>query len=60
MCFYNREGYEFETWLNTPGWPHYTPDLSAGNVLTVPAENLADYWAEGKNEVLKLFTRNRG
>lgn len=28
-----REGYEFSTWLHAPGWPPYTPDLSAGKVL---------------------------
>ncbi|XP_076454886.1 aminopeptidase B-like isoform X2 [Babylonia areolata] len=36
-----REGYEFSTWLNTPGWPPYLPDLSDGRVLMDPPEALA-------------------
>lgn len=40
-----REGYEFDRWLTTPGWPPYVPDLSAGKELTQPAEQLADFWA---------------
>lgn len=38
---HNREGYEFSTWLNTPGWPPYTPDLSEGRELMDPPEQLA-------------------
>ncbi|XP_067661963.1 aminopeptidase B-like [Haliotis asinina] len=37
-----REGLEFDRWLNTSGWPPYVPDLSAGKELTSPAEQLAD------------------
>ncbi|KAK7459421.1 hypothetical protein BaRGS_00039016 [Batillaria attramentaria] len=37
----NRKGYEFSTWLHTPGWPPYTPDLSAGRELMDPPEQLA-------------------
>lgn len=40
-----KEGFEFDKWLNTPGWPPYVPDLSAGKELTKPAEELANYWA---------------
>nr|XP_025036829.1 aminopeptidase B [Pelodiscus sinensis] len=31
-------GFEFDRWLNTPGWPPYLPDLS-------PGETLAELWA---------------
>ncbi|OWF37302.1 aminopeptidase B-like [Mizuhopecten yessoensis] len=42
-----RPGFEFiDTWLTKPGWPPYTPDLSAGSDLTTPANSLADQWAE--------------
>ena len=37
-----RQGFEFaETWLHTPGWPPYTPDLSAGKELMDPPEQFA-------------------
>uniref|UniRef100_A0A7M4EF89 Arginyl aminopeptidase n=1 Tax=Crocodylus porosus TaxID=8502 RepID=A0A7M4EF89_CROPO len=38
-------GFEFDRWLNTPGWPPYLPDLSPGDVLMKPAEDLAELWA---------------
>nr|XP_028590491.1 aminopeptidase B isoform X2 [Podarcis muralis] len=38
-------GFEFDRWLNTPGWPPYLPDLSPGEELMKPAENLAELWA---------------
>ncbi|NXP29718.1 AMPB Aminopeptidase, partial [Scytalopus superciliaris] len=38
-------GCEFERWLNTPGWPPYLPDLSPGQQLMRPAEELAELWA---------------
>ncbi|KAK7094915.1 aminopeptidase B-like isoform X1 [Littorina saxatilis] len=38
----DREGYEFhKVWLHTPGWPPYTPDLSAGRELMDPPEAFA-------------------
>ncbi|XP_053562910.1 aminopeptidase B [Bombina bombina] len=38
-------GLEFDCWLNTPGWPPFLPDLSAGEALMKPAEDLAKLWA---------------
>uniref|UniRef100_A0A2K5IF94 Peptidase M1 leukotriene A4 hydrolase/aminopeptidase C-terminal domain-containing protein n=1 Tax=Colobus angolensis palliatus TaxID=336983 RepID=A0A2K5IF94_COLAP len=38
-------GFEFDRWLNTPGWPPYLPDLSPGDSLMKPAEELAQLWA---------------
>ncbi|KAK1152282.1 aminopeptidase B-like [Acipenser oxyrinchus oxyrinchus] len=38
-------GLQFESWLNTPGWPPYLPDLSPGVTLMKPAEQLAQLWA---------------
>uniref|UniRef100_G1S8Y5 Arginyl aminopeptidase n=1 Tax=Nomascus leucogenys TaxID=61853 RepID=G1S8Y5_NOMLE len=37
--------FEFDRWLNTPGWPPYLPDLSPGDSLMKPAEELAQLWA---------------
>jgi aminopeptidase B len=42
----NKEGFEFDRWLNTPGTPVYFPDLSPGETLTKPAEALAKHWAK--------------
>ncbi|XP_069489683.1 aminopeptidase B isoform X1 [Ambystoma mexicanum] len=38
-------GFEFDRWLNTPGWPPFLPDLSPGKSLMKPAEELAGLWA---------------
>ncbi|XP_010829416.1 PREDICTED: aminopeptidase B [Bison bison bison] len=38
-------GLEFDRWLDTPGWPPYLPDLSPGDSLMRPAEELAQLWA---------------
>ncbi|NXN99816.1 AMPB Aminopeptidase, partial [Rhinopomastus cyanomelas] len=38
-------GLEFDRWLNTPGWPPYLPDLSPGQQLMKPADELAELWA---------------
>ncbi|NXA54288.1 AMPB Aminopeptidase, partial [Nothocercus julius] len=38
-------GFEFDRWLNTPGWPPFLPDLSPGEQLMKPAEELAELWA---------------
>ncbi|XP_031423788.1 aminopeptidase B isoform X2 [Clupea harengus] len=40
------KGLEFESWLTVPGWPLYLPDLSAGQSLMKPAEQLAEMWAQ--------------
>lgn len=62
MFDFPREGLEFDKWLNTPGWPPYVPDLSAGKELTKPAEQLANFWAgetaEGvsKTRFILIFT----
>ncbi|XP_053943947.1 aminopeptidase B [Cuculus canorus] len=37
-------GFEFDRWLNTPGWPPYLPDLSPGEQLMKPADELAALW----------------
>lgn len=42
--FFYLEGFEFDRWLNTPGWPPYLPDLSPGDSLMKPAEELAELW----------------
>ncbi|XP_030321486.1 aminopeptidase B [Calypte anna] len=38
-------GFEFDRWLNVPGWPPYLPDLSPGEQLMKPADELAELWA---------------
>ncbi|XP_049687969.1 aminopeptidase B isoform X2 [Accipiter gentilis] len=43
-------GFEFDRWLNTPGWPPFLPDLSPGEQLMKPADELAELWvADGLN-----------
>uniref|UniRef100_F6TYZ5 Arginyl aminopeptidase n=1 Tax=Macaca mulatta TaxID=9544 RepID=F6TYZ5_MACMU len=44
-------GFEFDRWLNTPGWPPYLPDLSPGDSLMKPAEELAQLWAAEELDV---------
>ncbi|KAM9853323.1 LOW QUALITY PROTEIN: aminopeptidase RNPEPL1 [Aulostomus maculatus] len=39
-----KEGLEFERWLNGCGPPLYEPDLSAGATLTRPVQDLCDLW----------------
>lgn len=41
---FHQTGFEFDRWLNTPGWPPYLPDLSPGDSLMKPAEELAHLW----------------
>ena len=41
LVLYFRSGFEFEYWLNDSAWPPYVPDLSAGEPLMKPAEELA-------------------
>lgn len=38
----------FNDWLHNPGMPPHLPDLSAGDALSRPAEELAQKWAEGR------------
>ncbi|XP_073732174.1 aminopeptidase B isoform X2 [Misgurnus anguillicaudatus] len=38
------DGLDFDSWLNVSGWPPYLPDLSAGQQLMKPAEQLAELW----------------
>lgn len=42
----DREGFSFKRWLMESGWPPYLPDLSAGDVLMKPAQDLAAQWME--------------
>uniref|UniRef100_A0A0B6ZWX3 Peptidase M1 leukotriene A4 hydrolase/aminopeptidase C-terminal domain-containing protein n=1 Tax=Arion vulgaris TaxID=1028688 RepID=A0A0B6ZWX3_9EUPU len=43
---HEKPGFEFvKTWLNTPGWPPYSPDLSAHGQLTEPAKTAADLFS---------------
>ncbi|XP_042319946.1 aminopeptidase B isoform X1 [Sceloporus undulatus] len=44
-------GFEFDRWLNTPGWPPYLPDLSPGEELMKPAEKLAELWASSDHDM---------
>uniref|UniRef100_A0A8C2YQ36 Aminopeptidase B n=1 Tax=Chinchilla lanigera TaxID=34839 RepID=A0A8C2YQ36_CHILA len=44
-------GFEFDRWLNTPGWPPYLPDLSPGDSLMKPAEELAQLWVAKELDV---------
>ncbi|KTG42053.1 hypothetical protein cypCar_00018401, partial [Cyprinus carpio] len=43
-CVAQREGLEFERWLNGCGPPLCEPDLSAGKALTGPVQHLCDLW----------------
>uniref|UniRef100_A0A8C9S172 Arginyl aminopeptidase like 1 n=1 Tax=Scleropages formosus TaxID=113540 RepID=A0A8C9S172_SCLFO len=45
-CVAQREGLEFERWLNDCGPPLYEPDLSAGAVLTKPVQRLCELWGD--------------
>lgn len=41
-----REGFSFKKWLLESGWPPYFPDLTAGDVLMKPVQDLAKQWIE--------------
>ncbi|XP_043932604.1 aminopeptidase B [Protopterus annectens] len=47
-------GKEFDTWLNKSGWPPYLPDLSPGDSLMKPADNLAVLWAADPLQMNKI------
>ncbi|TRY99948.1 hypothetical protein DNTS_010307 [Danionella cerebrum] len=52
-----REGLEFERWLNGCGPPLCEPDLSAGRTLTSPVQHLCDLWGADVHdtEVISTF-----
>ncbi|KAF7658541.1 hypothetical protein LDENG_00011280 [Lucifuga dentata] len=43
-----REGLEFDRWLNGSGPPPYEPDLSAGGALVQPVQELCELWGGSK------------
>uniref|UniRef100_UPI00398EEA12 aminopeptidase RNPEPL1 isoform X2 n=1 Tax=Pristiophorus japonicus TaxID=55135 RepID=UPI00398EEA12 len=44
-CVDNKEGLEFERWLNASGPPLLEPDLSQGSCLIKPVETLYQLWS---------------
>ncbi|XP_072428514.1 aminopeptidase RNPEPL1 isoform X1 [Chiloscyllium punctatum] len=44
-CVDNKEGLEFERWLNASGPPLLEPDLSQGSSLIKPVESLYQLWS---------------
>ncbi|KAM9443057.1 aminopeptidase RNPEPL1 isoform 2-T2 [Salvelinus alpinus] len=57
-CVAQREGLEFERWLNGCGPPLCEPDLSAGGVLTGPVQSLCDLWASEPPDPEAIATFN--
>ncbi|XP_035009982.2 aminopeptidase RNPEPL1 [Hippoglossus stenolepis] len=51
-----REGLEFERWLNGCGPPPYEPDLSAGGALIRPVQDLCDLWTRSDAPNLSALT----
>nr|XP_015216867.1 PREDICTED: arginyl aminopeptidase-like 1 [Lepisosteus oculatus] len=51
-----REGLEFERWLNGCGPPLSEPDLSAGSVLTGPVKQLCELWSVDPLDLLTIAT----
>ncbi|XP_006834200.1 PREDICTED: aminopeptidase B [Chrysochloris asiatica] len=49
-------GFEFDRWLNTPGWPPFLPDLSPGDSLMKPAEELAQLWVSKELDMKAIGT----
>ncbi|KAJ7999908.1 hypothetical protein DPEC_G00199290 [Dallia pectoralis] len=49
---------EFDSWLNVSGWPPYLPDLSAGQSLMKPAEELSDLWAAEVMDMISIKNVN--
>uniref|UniRef100_A0A4W5KHJ0 Arginyl aminopeptidase (aminopeptidase B) n=1 Tax=Hucho hucho TaxID=62062 RepID=A0A4W5KHJ0_9TELE len=49
---------EFDSWLNVPGWPLYLPDLSAGQSLMKPAEQLSELWAVEGLDMASIMKTN--
>ncbi|XP_015461108.3 aminopeptidase B isoform X2 [Astyanax mexicanus] len=52
------EGLEFDSWLNVSGWPLYLPDLSAGQSLMKPADQLADLWGADSVDIAAISKIN--
>uniref|UniRef100_A0AAZ3P8L0 Arginyl aminopeptidase (aminopeptidase B) n=1 Tax=Oncorhynchus tshawytscha TaxID=74940 RepID=A0AAZ3P8L0_ONCTS len=52
------KGLEFDSWLNVPGWPLYLPDLSAGQSLMKPAEQLSELWAVEGLDMASIMKTN--
>lgn len=51
----------WKTWLHQPGFPLYTPDLSAADSLIQPAESLAEQWCETVQQPSEaLLKRSKG
>uniref|UniRef100_A0A8C4QKR7 Arginyl aminopeptidase (aminopeptidase B) n=1 Tax=Eptatretus burgeri TaxID=7764 RepID=A0A8C4QKR7_EPTBU len=50
----NKPGLEFEHWLNVPGWPRFLPDLSPGDELMKPANDLANLWSSPEVDLEKV------
>lgn len=50
----NKEGYEFDKWLNSPGWAPYEPDLSSAKELTEPVDHLIEDWRDVATAVSSL------
>lgn len=51
-------GLEFDSCLNVPGWPLYLPDLSAGQSLMKPAEQLSELWAVEGLDMASIMKTN--
>uniref|UniRef100_A0A673YFF3 Arginyl aminopeptidase (aminopeptidase B) n=1 Tax=Salmo trutta TaxID=8032 RepID=A0A673YFF3_SALTR len=52
------KGLEFDSCLNVPGWPLYLPDLSAGQSLMKPAEQLSELWAVEGLDMASIMKTN--
>ncbi|GFN92857.1 leukotriene a-4 hydrolase homolog [Plakobranchus ocellatus] len=51
QSLHEKQGFEFtKTWLLNPGWPPYTPDLSAGQELTSPVDNLVPFFTSSAQQ----------
>ncbi|XP_076028127.1 aminopeptidase RNPEPL1 [Genypterus blacodes] len=51
-----REGLEFDRWLNSSGPPPYEPDLSAGGALVQPVQELCELWGGIKPPDLQVVS----
>ncbi|KAG7392695.1 hypothetical protein PHYPSEUDO_015084 [Phytophthora pseudosyringae] len=46
-----KAGISFSTWLNEPGYPHFTPDLSDAQEIIQNCESLAFHWRSSSTPV---------
>ncbi|KAG3121546.1 Aminopeptidase B [Phytophthora idaei] len=46
-----KDGISFNTWLNEPGYPHFTPDLSDAKGIMQNCESLAFHWRSSSTPV---------